>query len=393
MAFNLPLETTSSATIPNRMKVLEDLIKQRTENKFIPLDKAIKTQNAMAYSGKTGSIGQFLRGISELPVAERQAYLSDPANRRNYMQMLEDFRKGTAGGGSNSILTPEFINQQFSGGGGILAPILKAAFGGGQGQNAMNEEPSQGPGMNAMNEPSGAEQNFPYELGEIVPSPQGQRPAEPQSEEPIRDVPVSPNVKVGDRQLLSAQMLANNHMVGSQLKGRADNAIAFEKTMHNLRPQIQKVLSDAVKYSGIYGRGKGWLDKFKNNQPEEYANFITTRDSLIPLIGNGIAFIENMGQSHQAHEQARNLVIPLQQLDVAPDTAMKVFNNSMSYLDQVTQGVLDSAEPLHPGVRRRLAGVPQRSGDYIHVPKKSGKYKLDFSHLSDEELRKIAGEG
>ena len=376
MSFESPLEDILKISIPSGFKQSADLEKTQTENRFIPLDKAIKAQNAMAYSGKTGSIGQFLRGISELPVAERQAYLSDPANRRNYMKMLEDFRQGTSGGGSNSLLTPEFLSKNLGGGGqgGVLNQLLS----GGPEQQEMpqqQQKPQQGP----------SQENFPYQPGEIVPSQQGQQGQQGQSgapQQPENEVPVSQHVSQGDRQLYSAQMLANNHMVGSQLKGRADSAIAFEKTMHNLRPKVQKVLSDAVKYSGIYGRGKGWLDKFKNEQPEEYANFISARDSLIPLIGNGVRFIENMGQSAEAQREANNLVIPLQQLDVSPATGIKVFNNSMNYLDEVTQGVLDSAEPLHPGVRRKLAGVPKRKGDFIQ--------KTNNKKYSDEDIRHTA---
>jgi len=366
MSFENPLEDILKTSLPYKIRQSADtenvnaMVEARNiANKFVPLDKAIKAQNALAYGGKQGGIATFLRGISQLPVAERQIYLSDPENRKNYMNMLEQYRQGNNSSSGGNILTPELLSQFGLGGGqsGQNNPNSLLNMGSGGGEQGNSNPMQQPPEMGNQDQDFGS-------------PPEQQAP----SQNVEQDIPVSPKVKPEKRQLYSAQLLANNHMAGGQLKARADSAIAFEKTMHLLQPQIQKVLSDAAKYSGTYGRGKGWLDKFKQDQPEEYANFISARDSLIPLIANGVRFVENMGQSAEAQREANNLVIPLQQLDVAPKTALKVFNNSMKYLDNVTQGVLDSAEPLHPGVRRKLAGVPQRNGDYIQMP--SEKYGI-----------------
>ena len=361
MSFENPLEDILKTSLPYKLRQSADTenVNAMTEgrnitNKFVPLDKAIKAQNALAYGGKQGGIATFLRGISQLPVAERQIYLADPENRKNYMNMLEQYRQGNNSSSGGNILTPELLSQFGIGGGqpekNQPNSMLDMITGGRDqgGSNPMQQSPTMG------NEPQG--------LG--VGSPQQGSP----SQNVEQDVPVSPNVRPDQRQLYSAQLLANNHMVGSQLKSRADSAIAFDKTLNLLRPKIQKVITDAVKFNGIYGKGKGWLDKFKKDQPEEYSNFISARDSLLPLLGNGVRFVENMGQSAEAQKEANNLITSLQQIDVSPGTALKVFNNSMSYLDDVTQGVLDSAEPLHQGVRRKLAGVPHRNGDYIKIP-------------------------
>jgi hypothetical protein len=401
MSIGNPLEDILRISVPAGYKQSADLDKSQLENKFMPLDRAIKAQNALAYGSKQSGIGTFLRGISQLPVAERQIYLSDPTNKKNYLNMLEQFRQGNnspAQGGN--ILTPELLSGFGLTGGSEnnQSPnsLLESIFG------SNNQQPvnqiDQG-GQQVQQQPQQSMSNNPND-GSMPSNEQPVQNNDQQEPQAIPGVPVSPQLSSKERQLYTSQVLANNTAVGSQLKNRADNAVAFEKTMHLLQPKLQKLINNAVKYSGVYGRGKGWLDKFKSAQPEEYADFISTRDSLLPLVGNGIAYVDNMGQSHEAHQEARNIVTSLNSLDVAPDTAIKVFNDSMGYLDEVTQGVLDSAEPVYPGVRRKLAGVPNRTGDYItNTNKKSStaaaraaKGHEDFEKLSLDELNGILNE-
>jgi hypothetical protein len=405
MSIANPLEDILRISVPAGYKQKADLDKSQLENKFMPLDRAIKAQNALAYGSKQSGIGTFLRGISQLPVAERQIYLSDPTNRKNYLNMLEQFRQGNnspAQGGN--ILTPELLSGfgLTGGSGNNQSPnsLLESIFGGNnqqpvnqidQGGQQVQQQPQQQPQQSMGNNPNDGSMPSNEQLV------QNNDQQEPQA---IPGVPVSPKLSTKERQLYTSQVLANNHAIGSEIKNRADNAVAFEKTMHLLQPKLQELVNNAVKYSGVYGRGKGWLDKFKNDQPKEYQDFISMRDSLIPLLGNGVAYVDRMGQSHEAHQEAQGIVSALNKLDVSPDTALKVFNDSMGYLDEVTQGVLDSAEPVYPGVRRKLAGVPTRTGDYItNTNKKSSssaaraaKGHEDFEKLSLDELNGILNE-
>lgn len=374
--------------------------KQKLENKYIPLDKAIKAQNAMSYSNRMGNIGLFLRGISQMPVAERQAYLSDPANRQNYMTMLEQFKSGINNpNASGNILTPEYMkqfnfDQQDS---GSANPFMKMMqyFMGQKGGNAMAQPPQQGqfqaPPQAPMQQGQGMmPQGMPQEFGAVnQASPQevaniaqfgnqaqapGAAPQQAQPEMEDENIPVSPSISPQERATLNAQMRANNQNIGPQLKNRADAAIAFDKFLQLHKKEIQTVFKDAFKYSQLYGRGKNWLDKFKTNQPEEYANYIKAKNSLTPLMANGIRFLEAMGVSHDSQEDSkRQVASALDALDISPETALKVFNSHMNALADVSEGVMQSAEPAYPGVRRKLAGVPYHKGDFIKPSPKGTK--------------------
>src|SRR5690349_13864609 len=323
--------------------------KQRLENKFAPLDRGIKLQNALSYGNRMGNIGLFLRGISQMPAAERQAYLADPANRQNYLTMLEQFRGGINNPqASGNVLTPEFL-QQFGLGAQQQTPSnpiakLISYFTGAQ-QNAMHPEALPANGMpfqqsamplalNQGQEFGESNQATPEEVEKIAN--QGNRSAEQSNKPAIEEASqqeTTPQLTQNQRSTLNAQMRANNQNISSEMKTRADATIAFEKFLQLHRNEIGKVFNDAFKYSQIYGRAKNWLDKFKRNQPKEYANFIKAKNSLVPLMSNGLRRLEAMGISHEAQEDAKNqIAAAINSIDISPQTAREVFNSHMKAL-------------------------------------------------------------
>lgn len=375
MALNIPLPKVvadvDDSPLPIGMKGVNALEKGRLTNKFLPLDTAIKAQNSLAYTGKMGGIGTFLRGIAQLPVKERQAYLADPTNRANYMQMLETYRQaGGESGGGNSILTPDYVRSFGIGG-----------EGGGGGLNPMSQRPAQAPTTNPIvntseQAPGNEEYDSSYDSAQEEKLPeepnQGQQPKQGQPSQETEQAAPEPNLlptvkplTPQERSNLSAQMRTNNDAVGQIMKGRADASIALESWLQKARPQIAKMMKDAVKYNGIYGRSKNWMEKFKKDQPEEYANYIALKNSIIPLLANGVRFVEHMGVSHEAQMEANQLVAQVGKLDVSPQTALKTFNKTIRSLYDLSEGVLNAAEPAYPGARRKLANVPHLKGDYI----------------------------
>lgn len=379
--------------------------KHRLENKYAPLETAIKAQNALAYSGRMGGINTFLRSISELPVKERQAYLANPENRKNYMTMIEQFRTGN-NNPVNQVVTPALLQEAGFGNNAQqenknpFSGMLMKLLGGAQNDNSLNQSQPQmqSQGMPQQQEPMPDPSQKGAEFGEVnkVSDEEANRildersnesaaktdtvePIVPQGDEGLIN---SPKLSAKDRDLLNSQLMTNNNSVSTTIKNRADNAIAFEGFLQKSRPQIAKAFNDAFKYNALYGRGKNWLDKFKTNQPEEYQNYILARDSLTPLIGNGIRFLENMGISHEAQEETKKMVSAINKLDTSPETAKKTFNENMKALYNLSEGVLDAAEPAHPGVRRKLSGVPHFSGEYIKPSKESMKISAGAKSLA-----------
>lgn len=377
MFSNIPLPSITDLDMNAIRRRRLEANKLNIENKFAPLELAIKAQNALSYNNRMGNIGLFLRGIAQMPSAERQAYLANPENRANYMSMLENFRSGINTPGAGGVLTPEYI-QTFLGGNQNPFQAIASLFtgGGNQPQNPMQNMPANNTGSNAFaNEPVSY---TPNQVNETENN-QGQENKPNQVASPALVDYVAENgnkalqnneVSPQEREVLVSQLQTNNQRIGTQLKNRADNAIALDTFLHDNRKEIGKVLSDAAYYNQLYGRGANWLTKFKTEQPEKYKNYIAAKTGLIPLLSNGIRFLEAMGISHDAQQDAQNQVGQvIDKLDVAPLTAIKVFNDHIKMLQGVSNGVMKAAEPAYPGVRKKLAGISDIKGDYIPLPK------------------------
>lgn len=391
-----PESATSAADVYNAL-TNQSLAQQkaRIENKFAPLETAIKAQNALAYSGRSGGAGLFLRSFSQLPVAERQRYMANPANREFIMSMLDKHKLEMNNPQSaGSFLTPEYLHQfgigqpqqeeqnpltklmnYFIGGNNQKPQNPMTQFPTQQSQNAVINPPQQPQVQNMPDEYGAVNQATPQEVTDIAQhGNEAQLPEQapiqttptPAQQENKNIVPVTKELTPKERDTLNAQLATNNLNISTETKTRADATIAFEKFLQLHRKQIGKVFNDAFKYSQLYGRGKNWLDKFKRNQPEEYANYIKAKNSLVPLLANGLRRLEAMGMSHEAQEDARNQITAgINALDVSPDTAREVFNSHMKALADLSHGVMTAAEPQYPGVRFKLAGITPYTGNYI----------------------------
>jgi hypothetical protein len=406
MAFNLPLPNISDISILHHVGTLNELQKQRLENKYKPLETAIKAQNALAYSGKQGGINTFLKSFAQLPVDERTAYLSDPTNRKNYQDMLEQYRLGInspTSGGSN-VLSPEYIQSQLGNDENILQTAVNAvrSLTGGNNTpqapvNQLNQSPIKGD-FGANNRATDEEVNniaqngnnanattIPTNGNGITVNANGDAiaPTGANLGKVTPDEELYSPLSEKQRDTLSAQMRANNKGVSGPLKARADSAVAFEKFIQLHRNDIQTVFKDAAKYNQLYGRASNWLQRWKTEQPDSYAHYIQAKTALGPLLANGVRMTEGMGISHDAQVDALNQVSQaVDKLDVSPETALKVFNGHIKTLYDVAQGILDTAEPIHPGVREKLAGIKRVKGDFIDIPKDYNKKSSTTSKVT-----------
>jgi hypothetical protein len=426
---DLPLPNPFSWSIMSQIGNLNNLRKQTLENKYAPLDKAIKAQNALSYGSRQGNIGMFLRSLSQMPVEERQAYLADPTNRANYMKMLEDFRAGinsTTGGGN--LLSPEYVrsfgigdnsednplynlgrffyNSVTGNNNTPSNPISRVNQEYGQQNKMSNQElkdfvndrtgsaDDNTESIEASNTPNKTVKIAGQDM-QVVPlagtgAPPNNQQTTQQNNKQDEDNNTPKELTKEERGLLRSQEITNNKTVGTKIKNRADSAIAFDDFLKKHRDKIAKVFRDAYKYSGIYGRGKNWMEKFKSNQPEEYKNYLVAKRSLTPIMSNGVRFLEDMGVSHDAQQDAKQQIASgLDALDTSPETAVKIFNEHMDAMEDLTDGVLNAAEPAFPGVRRRLHNLPRRKGEYI--PKESDN--TNSSSIPKGRMKVISPEG
>jgi hypothetical protein len=392
------------------MSGLNALQKGRLENKYAPLEMAIKAQNSMAYNSRTGNIGLFFKALSQMPAAERQAYLADPENRAQYLEMVRQFKSGINNPfSSGNIITPELLRQAgFNvGNQNPMANIAyqKPSENENASPNAMNNIPNMGasnraspeliediaqngndayrvPGTNKFKVGNETFEAVPQEGTAYTPE-EAARINQVESEEPNN------SLSQKERGNLNSQLLANNKSIGRTLQNRADAAIAFDKFLQLHRKEISESFKDAAYYNQLYGRGKNWLQKFQQDQPEKYANYINAKNSLTPLMGNGIRFLEAMGVSHEAQEDAKNQVsVAIDKLDVSPETAIKVFNKHMKALQDLSSGVLSTAEPVYPGARKKLSGLKDIKGDFITMknspPKNLSASQSDLEYTANK---------
>jgi hypothetical protein len=400
MALPLPRvvsDVGAGGPLTTSLSGINALAKENLQTRFLPLQTAIKAQNALSYSNRMGNAGLFLRSIAQMPAAERQAYLANPTNRANYNAMLETFRTGmTNPQASGNVLSPEYASSVLGTDGGGQ---------GGGGGNPLTSTPSREPSnplaqdngnpnpspmdygarnkatpeevTDISNNGNGAYQNQPGQKVEGTPVPEtgtGYTPENAAVDKKIEDSVDKHyhSLTQNERDTLSSQLLSNNQSVGTTMKNRADSAMAFDKFLMLHRNEISKVFSDAAKYNQIYGRSKKWLEMFRKDQPEEYANYINAKNALGRLMANGIRFMEGMGISHEAQTDAMNQVTTaIDRLDVSPETAIKVMNSHIGALQDVSEGILSTAEPRFPGVRKKLAGIEDFPKDFIQMPSKS----------------------
>lgn len=310
------------------------------ENKYLPLETAIKAQNALSYGGRLGNTGMYLRAISEMPAAERQVYLANPDNRKNYLNMLEQFRTGVNSPGVANVLTPEYIKS--FGIGSNIPP-----------QNVLNQ-------LQGQPQPQEMPNPIDNQTQISVPS-QGMSP---------QSMPQMPSE---ERDLINAQHRINHQTSGKVQSARAEGAATMDKFLMENREKISKALNDAIKYQGIYGRGKKWLDILKKDQPEAYANYQFVKGSLIPNLSNQIKFMEHMGATNTQLEHAGNMVAALDKLDSNPETSRRTINKSIDSLMDLSKSIYQVAEPSYPGTYKKLFNLSELKGDYIPENKTENK--------------------
>lgn len=386
--------------------------KGRLENKYLPLNTAIKAQNALSYSNRMGNIGLFLRGIAQMPAAERQAYLADPNNRKNYLGMLDQFKSGINNpAASGNILTPEFMSQfgfgqqpqkydnpflnlmdhvfgskqdetQGQPSNVFQQPQQQNSFSGGQDFGAVNEAtPKEIQNkINSYNQ----QQSVPQQDDEEIPlsptlSQNEYYDSMQQKNKQLIDDQYGPNIELSkplsqaERDTLSSQMISNNQAAGKIQAQRADGAATMDKWLLDNRGKYIKAINDYVKYSSLYGKGKKFLDGLRADQPEAYANYKFVTESLNPSTGNQIKFMEHMGATNSQLDEAKNIGLSMDQALMSPDTLRKVINKNIDSLLALSKSVTNVAEPRFKGVRKRLYEIPTLKGDYIPTPEKLNK--------------------
>lgn len=324
--------------------------KLQNENKYAPLEMAIKAQNSLNYSSRTNDISNYLRSISEMPDAIRTNYLSQPENRSFYHNMIQQFQQGISNNDQNkNLISPELLQS--------------SGFSNQQKQN-----------MNKL-------ENIPQQMN------QQQMNNVPKQEYQFAET--SHQLSQPERSALTDQLSANNKIVGSIPMQRAQGAATMDKWLLDNRSDISKAMYNATRYSGLVGRGKKYLDYLKSEQPESYSDYLYLKDSIRPNLANQIKFMEHMGATNSQLGEAKNMLGAIDSISVKPDTAVNIMNKSIKSLFDLSDAIYKTAEPAHQGVYRKLYDIPKLNEAYISAQNKEEKQKKpnkNYTQLLEKDL-------
>lgn len=78
--------------------------------KFTPVKYAIEVENAMRNNSRFGGAYQYLKSVADLPAEQRSAFLADPDNYNQYMEMIGQLHESVKTN-RTSVLTPSLLKQ------------------------------------------------------------------------------------------------------------------------------------------------------------------------------------------------------------------------------------------------------------------------------------------
>ena len=322
--------------------------KTQAETKYMPLDYAIRAQNALTSTNRFGNLGMYLRTIHEMPVAERTAYLADPSNRAQFDAIQNEFLRSSNQQNQNSLLNDKFMGQ-FGMQGGVPNQLNNTPnnsdYGMAFDKNGNNVRATPEEIDNAVNRPIGGAENIPQESKPYTPT-----------------------------KLDFSQMNANNKLLTAAIKNRRDNAVAMEKWLNKNRENYSRAFRAASKYAGIIGKGERGLDAVKARDPKAYEDLQWLNTSFIPHLSNQVKLMEKMGATDTQREELHGLAGALNKWQLDPEHALNLMNRQIGTIQDISNSVFEAAEPMHQGVTRRMYNMPEINGDYI-LPKETNSSK------------------
>ncbi len=123
-------------------------------------------------------------------------------------------------------------------------------------------------------------------------------------------------------------------------------------------PKVDLYASAAAKYAGIAGKGKAALEMWKKNNPDDYEKNIFFRNQFKSVLTNLNKNLEGLGvQVSQREELTNNIMQAFDQYSSNPERAWDQWQKTKGIFHDIATANSAAAQPLHPGVREKLAGL------------------------------------
>lgn len=318
---------------------------------------------------------RFAPQLSQLAVQQKQ--IMNAMASEKFKEMPQEFQEGMALKAAQlqqikqkMLLAPQQLAQQQGRFGNLyqlrqilstLSPSAKAAF--------IAAHPDQMSGI----------------LGSVLSSSQGASAISPtQNIQPIQpNVSQQPNVQNQDATSIpqmtpiqqqqnqmppfavASQISANKSSVSPYISKKLDNTIQVDKFLES--PAISLLANSAAQYSGIKGKGQQFIDRWSANNSENFENNLQFRNSFTSDLVNLEKNLEQLSvQPSQRKELINNIRGSFDEWSTNPERAIDQFNRTLAQLKDIAGANSIAAQPLYPGIREKLAGLPSPSTNNLY---------------------------
>jgi hypothetical protein len=170
-------------------------------------------------------------------------------------------------------------------------------------------------------------------------------------------------------------LAADNKLIGTQQRRRADASVTLEKWLLDNRERYAPMINDATKFAGLIGRGLSLQDAISQTSPEAYTNYKLFKTSFVPNLANQMRMQEGMGATDQQTKILEQMYQAGLNIDQNPDGAKKMINQAIKMTQDVGDAVFQGSEPIHKGIHRKMFGLEKLQGNYTDVKPKEMSFE------------------
>lgn len=391
-----------------------------TENEYAPIKYLIEANKTSNSSSRFGKAYEFSRMLSALPAIDRQQWIAN--NRETYNEMLETLgnkslenntsepqqylndaiRKKFGNGGNNPLSTPnqpaqntsqhnyptnmpslnaqdvshidDVLKRSYSGLPGQINPSdftkLSAALGAKQEQPYTAATQRVSDFNQQMKSPP--QQGVPQYLGEANQQLQA-------AEQPAQTKPPFHSTKEEtDNQKNIALFEVNRKAAGKAITDRAIGSVGMDKWLQEIRPEASKRLKNAAQYAGLKGKSTKFAQEWQNKNPDALADYDWVENQFKPNLVNQIKVMEKLGSTNAQRKELSDMVDRIGDIKTNPERALKGINRGIKTFFDLSESVIQAAEPHNKGIIRKVYDLKPMEGDYTD-------YKEDKQATQNEE--------
>jgi hypothetical protein len=318
------------------------------ETELMPLKAAIEAQNSIRSQSRFGGSYQLHQALGSMTQDARMQWISQ--NPEAYNSMLTDLANSNQG---PDILSPLLGKYFKSAPAPVQNQIVQAT------KSAINNQLLNSPQVN------------PSEYNNQIS--QGER------------VPFTNSPKKQEEFAVNSQYSANRKAATAAINNRADSAIAMESFLDRNRKRLNETIDDMTQYNGYFGATKKKLDELKKISPKAYENFRWFENVFKPHVSNQVKMSEKLASSDTQREELHGLIAGINDLHLDPSSGKRLLSDSINTLHDISDSIIDAAEPYNKGVYKKKFNLPEKYPDYISENYKNENNEIKQNNSSGNE--------